>query len=99
VIQGTKLPRRAARLLAAGAVVVGVLAPTAAFAVNYPNGGTTPPSPADPGTKVEAATTTSGSSSLPFTGGDVLGLTAIGGGAVVIGGVLAQRGRRGRSRA
>jgi hypothetical protein len=98
VIQGTNLSRRAARLFAAGAIVAGVLAPTAAFATNYPNGGTTPPSSVDPGTQVEGTTATSGSSSLPFTGGDVLGLTAIGGGAVVIGGVLAHRGRR-RSRA
>ena len=97
--QGTNLSRRAARLLAAGAIVAGVLAPTAAFATsNYPNPGTTPPASHDPGTQVEAATTSSGSSSLPFTGGDVLGLTAIGGSAVVIGGVLAHRGRR-RSRA
>jgi hypothetical protein len=96
VKQGPTFTRRAARLLAAGVVTLGVLAPTAAFAVDYPNGGSTPPQ-SDPGTHVEAATTSNGSSSLPFTGGDVAGLTAIGGGAIVIGGLLAHRARRSRA--
>jgi hypothetical protein len=38
-----------------------------------------------------------GGSSLPFTGGDIAGLTAIGGGAIVIGVVLA-RARKANSR-
>jgi hypothetical protein len=85
-------------MLAAGAVVLGVLAPTAAFAQTYPNPGSTPPKPNDPGAQVKGVTASNSSSSLPFTGGDVAGLAAIGGGAVVVGGLLATRSRRSRAR-
>lgn len=42
-------------------------------------------------------TNAANNSSLPFTGGDILGLTAIGGGAVVVG-VLLARARKADSR-
>lgn len=95
---GPTLRRRVARLLAGGAVVLGVLAPTAAFAQTYPNTGTTPPKSNDPGAHVQGVTASNNASSLPFTGGDVAGLAAIGGGAVVVGGLLATRSRRSRAR-
>ncbi|HZR13818.1 MAG TPA: hypothetical protein VFC33_11275 [Acidimicrobiia bacterium] len=91
---GPTIRRRVARAAAAGAIVLGVLAPTAAFAQTYPNGGTTPPKANDPGAQVQGVSATNNSSSLPFTGGDVAGLAAIGGGAVVVGGLLALRSRR-----
>jgi len=50
---------------------------------------TTGASPMEAGSS--ANPTASGSSSLPFTGADVIELTAIGVGAVVVGGVLARR--------
>jgi hypothetical protein len=65
----------------------------------YGGGRTTP---SDPGTttQVESETatppTSHSSSSLPFTGGDVAGLAAIGAGAVGAG-VLASRARRRRT--
>jgi hypothetical protein len=40
------------------------------------------------------STTSSGSATLPFTGGDVAGLALIGVGAVGVGYVLVRRGRR-----
>lgn len=43
-----------------------------------------------------AVTTRSDSSALPFTGGDVAGLAAVGGAAVVIGGLLVHRARPAR---
>ena len=55
-MQSSRVTARAVRVLAAGAIAVGVLAPGAAFAASYPNGGTTPTSTVDPGTHVEAAT-------------------------------------------
>ena len=63
-----------------------------------PSGGVVDsPTTTDPGTTpVAASTTESSGSSLPFTGGDVAGLAAIGAGAVGIG-VLASRARRRQS--
>jgi hypothetical protein len=61
-----------------------------------PSGGSVVDSPTttDPGTtQVAADQTESSGSSLPFTGGDVAGLAAIGAGAVGIG-VVASRARR-----
>jgi hypothetical protein len=46
---------------------------------------------------VLAENASTGGSSLPFTGGDIAGLTAIGGGAIVVGIVLA-RARKADSR-
>lgn len=70
-----------------------------AWATNYPNGGTTPTT-----AQVEAATATApaavdpgrSSSTLPFTGGDVMTLAAVGVGAIGVGLVLARRSRRTR---
>jgi hypothetical protein len=63
----------------------------------YGGGHTTP---TDPGTTVQVesqtVTPTHSSSSLPFTGGDVAGLAAIGAGAVGAG-LLASRARRRRT--
>lgn len=68
-----------------------VLAPAVAWAADsqplYPTTPTSAVSPTDgPQVKAEAAST--GSSSLPVTGGDIAGLVAIGGGLVVAGVVL-----------
>ncbi len=71
-----------------------------AWAAVYPNGGTTPTT-----AQVEAATATapataaapaSSGTTLPFTGGDVMTLTAVGLGAVGVGLVLARRARGAR---
>jgi hypothetical protein len=45
-----------------------------------------------PGTEVLGTQVTRGS--LPFTGGDIAGIAAIGAGAVAIGAVMVRRGRR-----
>jgi hypothetical protein len=85
-----------AGLCFAGATAL-VAAP--AGAASYPNGGSTPTT-----VTVEAKTVTAPvavahdpGQSLPFTGGDVLGLAGVGLAAVTIGGVMAGKGRR-RSR-
>ncbi len=83
---------RALRVAAASGIVLGVLAPTAAFAADYPNGGGG--TPTDPST-VKAATTTN-SSSLPFTGSDVAGMAVIGAGAALAGVVMVRHSRRPR---
>ncbi len=86
------------QLAAAGVVAVGTLAPaTVVFAADYPDGG-------DPGTvssnsvvadpQVAAKTAVKGQ--LPFTGGDVAALAAIGGGAVAVGGLLVVQTRKRR---
>ncbi len=68
-----------------------------AWAAVYPNGGSTPTT-----AQVEAATATapatatgpaSSGATLPFTGGDVMTLTALGVGAIGVGLVLARRTR------
>lgn len=93
--QGSKRTSRALRLLAVGGIVLGTLAPaTAAFASPYPNGGTPPGGPGDPGSQVKAATASNPGGSLPFTGGDVAGLAAIGAGAAAAGGLLVVKTRR-----
>jgi len=63
------------------------IAPTAALAYPTPSN---PTPPSDPGAQVEANTATK-SASLPFTGGDVAGLAAIGAGAVLAGAVVVRR--------
>jgi hypothetical protein len=83
---------RALRVAAASGIVLGALVPAgAAFAADYPGGSTNPP--ADPGSQVKA-NTTSNSSTLPFTGGDVAGLAAIGAGAAVAGVVMVRHGKK-----
>ncbi len=98
---GVKKPMKRTFLLATGlASAAGVLAvpsialaqstctyPFAGCTPTTPTGGTTPSTPA-PATK--AAT----SSSLPFTGADVEQLAAIGGVAIIAGGLLVRRSRR-----
>jgi hypothetical protein len=71
----------------------------AAHATTYPNGGTTPTTVTVAGETVTAPTAdpvTSGDS-LPFTGGDVAGLAAIGGGAIAVGLLLSRRASRRRA--
>ena len=92
---------RAALVLIGGATLV-LVAPSMASAQQadpYGGGSTVVVSPTttDPGTtQVAADQTQSSGSSLPFTGGDVAGLAAIGAGAVGIG-VLASLARRRQS--
>jgi len=98
VKQGSKLSTRMLRVAAASGIVLGVLAPgAAAFAVDYPGGGTPPSNPTTDvgGTEVKGVQVSKGSS-LPFTGGDVAGLAAIGSGAAAVGGLLVMRSRRRR---
>jgi hypothetical protein len=87
--------RRALKAAAAGGIVVGVLAPTAAFAADYPNGGT-------PGNPTDVAANTasrSNSSSLPFTGSDAVGMAVIGAGAALAGVVMVRQSRKLRATA
>jgi hypothetical protein len=95
---------RALRVAAASGIVLGVLAPTAAFAADYP-GGTTG-THTDPGSQVAAKTSTqvaaktsTNSSTLPFTGSDVAGLAAIGAGAALAGVVMVRQSRKTRATA
>jgi hypothetical protein len=88
--------RRALRAAAAGGIVVSALAPTAAFAADYPNGGT----PSAPDVAANTATNnSSGSSSLPFTGSDAVGMAVIGAGAALAGVVMVRHSRRTRATA
>ena len=83
---------RALRVAAASGIVLGALVPAgAAFAADYPSG--TTGATGDPGSQVKASTTTN-SSTLPFTGGDVAGLAAIGAGAAVAGVVMVRHGKK-----
>jgi hypothetical protein len=101
-----RMKKRFWQLAAAGVVAVGVLAPaTAAFATNdYPDGGHTGTVSSDSGVissdpQVAAKTEVKGTEvkgQLPFTGGDVAALAAIGGGAVAIGGLLVVQTRKRR---
>ena len=79
----------------------GALAPaTAAFATDYPDGGSTGTVSSDRGRELvrsQVAGETAGPGQLPFTGGDVAALAAIGGGAVAIGGVLVVQTRKRRT--
>ena len=79
------------RIAGASIVVTATVIPAgAAMAADYPN----PPSPSvspNSGSNVAAKTQTS---TLPFTGGDVAGIAAIGVGAALAGTVLVRRSRR-----
>lgn len=85
---------RALRVAAASGIVLGALVPAgAAFAADYPSG--TTGATGDPGSQVKASTTSnSNASTLPFTGGDVAGLAAIGAGAAVAGVVMVRHGKK-----
>ena len=85
--------QRAVRFAAASGVAFIAIAPTAAFAANYPGGGGTK-TPSDPGGTTVKAATAKKASTLPFTGGDVTGLAAIGAGAVLAGAVIVRQSRR-----
>jgi len=92
---------RILRFAAAGGIVAGaaMAVPVHAFADcnNYGGGKcggvTSVPTPTTPTTNVSAAASSPGSS-LPFTGGDVVGLSLIGIGAVAGGTALVRSGRR-----
>ena len=85
--------QRAVRVAAASGIAFIAIAPTAAFAAGgYPDPGN-PSDPSDPGAQVKANTATK-AASLPFTGGDVTGLAAIGAGAVLAGAVIVRQTRR-----
>jgi hypothetical protein len=83
--------QRATRLAIASGIAFVAIAPSVAGA--YPDPGNTPNDPSDPGAQVEANTAAK-SESLPFTGGDVTGLAAIGAGAVLAGAVIVRQSRR-----
>jgi hypothetical protein len=90
---------KALRLLAASGVVAAVMLPTAAMAQEvgtYGGGNNPPPSvPDSPGSSETGSTGVSNTTgSLPFTGGDVVGLALIGAGAVVGGTALVKSGRK-----
>jgi LPXTG-motif cell wall-anchored protein len=96
-----RMKKRFWQLAAAGVVAVGALAPaTAAFATNdYPVGGHTGAVSSDSGvisSDPQVAAKTEVKGQLPFTGGDVAALAAIGGGAVAIGGLLVVQTRKRR---
>jgi hypothetical protein len=84
------------RLVGTSAVVVATVVVPAgvAAAADYPNGGNPPAQVQGTNSTVKAATATRGSSTLPFTGGDVVGLALIGAGAAIAGTVMVRRSRR-----
>ena len=87
--------QRAVRVAAASGIAFIAIAPTVAGAYPDNDPKTTPN---DPGAQVEANTATK-SESLPFTGGDVTGLAAIGAGAVLAGAVIVRQTRRNKATA
>jgi hypothetical protein len=79
------------RLIGTSVVVAATVIPaSAAMAADYPNGGQGG-TPTETNAAVRANTQ---SSTLPFTGGDVVGLAVIGAGAALAGTVLVRRSRR-----
>ena len=71
------------------------LAAAPAGAAAYPNGGTTPSTVTVAGETLTApAAHTDPGQSLPFTGGDVIGLAGIGLAAVAVGGAMTGKTRR-----
>jgi hypothetical protein len=97
VVSKHSITQRALRAAAAGGIALAVLAPTAAFAADYPGGGTSGNS-TDPGSTVSGNSTTK-SSSLPFTGSDAAGMAVIGAGAALAGVVMVRHSRRTRATA
>jgi hypothetical protein len=82
-------------------VVVGAVSPTMAFAdstcytgCSAPGSSTTEPLVVTP---VANDATSPASGGLPFTGADLAEMSAVGGGLLVAGAVVARRGRRSRS--
>jgi len=93
----SKFAGRVGRFAVASGIVVAALAPSAALAAPYPDGGGTEVENSS-GTQVEGVSA-SRSSTLPFTGGDVAGLALIGAGAAVAGVVMVRHSRRHRATA
>lgn len=93
VVTKHSMASRALRVAAASGIVLGVLAPTAAFAAAYPSGTTNTPS--DPGSTV-AGNSATNSSTLPFTGSDVAGMVVIGAGAALAGVVMVRHSKKSR---
>jgi hypothetical protein len=92
---------RATRIVIGGAATLVLLGPATAEAqeVNTYGGGNTavtvpPADPADPPVSAGRAPSDPGGSTLPFTGGDVAGLAAIGVGAIGAGGLATRMRRR-----
>lgn len=90
---------RVASLVAGLSFAAAALFAAPAGAAAYPNGGTTPTTAVVAGETVTApaAAAQTPGTSLPFTGGDVLGVTGIGLAAVAVGGAMIAKGR-GRKR-
>jgi hypothetical protein len=98
-MQKVGMRAQALRLLVAGGVAAAVMLPGAAMAqdVGAYGGGDNHPggSSGGPGSSETGSTgTTSPGGSLPFTGGDVVGLALIGAGALVGGTALVKSGRK-----
>jgi hypothetical protein len=89
---------RALRLIAAGGVAAAVMLPGVAHADTTSCSYASTNCGSSQGTQSSGSSsgnsTSSDGSSLPFTGGDVVGLALIGAGAVVGGTVLVRSGRR-----
>jgi hypothetical protein len=80
------------RIAGASIVVAATVIPAgAAMAADYPN----PPAPTvENNSSSTVAAKTQSTSTLPFTGGDVIGLAVIGAGAALAGTVMVRRTRR-----
>jgi hypothetical protein len=93
----TTLRTRILRFAVAGGIVAGAaMLPVRAFAAcnNYGGGSCGTENTAVVPTSAAAVSSTSENGSLPFTGGDVVGLSLIGIGAVAGGTALVRSGRR-----
>jgi hypothetical protein len=99
-MQKVGMHAKALRLLAAGGVVAAVMLPSAAMAqdVGTYGGGNNHPGGSQSGNGSNSAGSNSATGttggSLPFTGGDVVGLALIGAGAIAGGTVLVRSGRK-----
>jgi hypothetical protein len=91
VVTKHSFKRRALGAAAATGIALSVLAPSAAFAADYPNGGNSDPNVAS---NTASNSSSSGSSTLPFTGGDVVGMALIGAGTAGAGLVMVRRSRK-----
>ena len=95
-----RMNKRFWQCAAAGVIAVGVLVPaTGAFAARLPRQRQHDHGARRPGvsSSVQVAGKTQVHGEMPFTGGDVAALVAIGGGAVAIGGVLVVQTRKRRT--
>ena len=92
----TTIRTRILRFAAAGGIVAGVaMLPGVAFAdCNNYGGGSCGSATSTPTQTTAVSSKTSNEGSLPFTGGDVVGLSLIGIGAVAGGTALVRSGRR-----